>query len=376
VHCGDTGGEAHHVIMLAKTINRELFSMDIACPQNSLFNYFSNYDLTSYGSQVYPIKLHSYFLSRIDLQGIWQIYKLILRNKYELVHVHQVSSGVIGRVAARLAGCKIVVTESGITSEHYWIKGRIKKFIHTSIIHPLWNTFFVDAMIAISHVVRKSVIQREHISPKKAFYIPYGTDDFPLLSAERKTAARQRLSLPQDSVIIGSVGRFTEQKGYEYLLRALERLVGQYPDLLVVLAGDGDLLHSLKELSNNLSIADHVRFLGWQKDTSTIYDALDVFVLPSLWETFGLVLVEAMAHGKPVVSTSVDAIPEIVENGQTGILVRPKNIDELYGAILNLMNDPDLAAEMGRKGRLRAETYFSRESTTGRIEALYRQLLQ
>jgi glycosyltransferase involved in cell wall biosynthesis len=372
IHCAEAGGEAHHVIMLAKTINRDLFSLDIACPDNALFEYMAAYGLEACGTRVYRIRFGNHF----DVRGIWRLFRLIVRNGYDLVHIHQVTSGVIGRIAARLALRKIVVTESGLAADHYWIKNKVKLFLHTSVMHPLWNAFFVDGLIAISGAVQESVIRREHISPKKVFCIPYGTDFFPSLSPERKAVARANLSLPQNSIIVGSAGRLTRQKGYENLLQALPGLIARCPNLLCIIAGDGESMSALREKTAALNISGHVRFLGWQKNISPVLDALDIFVLPSLWEPFGLVLVEAMAHGKPVVATAVNAIPEIVENGRTGILVEPGNTQALADALAVLAQDPQRAVAMGMSGRMRAEARFSRTQTTGKIESLYRTLLR
>lgn len=135
---------------------------------------------------------------------------------------------------------------------------------------------------------------------------------------------------------------------------------------------DNQLLISL---AKSIGVENETIFAGKRNDIPNIMKALDVFVLPSLWEGFGLVPLEAMAAQKPVVATSVSAIPEVIVDGETGLLIPPKDSIALADAILKLLDDPELAREMGRKGRVRLEKEFSVDRMVSQTEALYDRLI-
>jgi glycosyltransferase involved in cell wall biosynthesis len=153
------------------------------------------------------------------------------------------------------------------------------------------------------------------------------------------------------------VGRLTEQKGINYLLEAWAQVHPVLPQAVLIIAGDGPLRDSLKQQAAPLG--ESVRFLGWRTDGPTIMADCDTLVLPSLWEGFGLVTLEAMALSRPVIASRVGALPEIVLNGETGLLVPPSNPKALADALCRLLGDPAYARILGQAGRTRLEKHFS-----------------
>ena len=189
---------------------------------------------------------------------------------------------------------------------------------------------------------------------------------------DRETA-RFALRLPPDALVLGTLGRLTEQKGQRLLLQAVAALARDLPDLVLFLAGAGPLRDDLEAEAARLGLADRVRFLGLRRDRPTLFAAMDVFVLPSRWEGLSLALVEAMGAGRAVVATDVGGNPEVVHNGRTGLLVRPNDADALADAIGTLCRDHDLRAALGDAAAVDARARFSIEQHVAQLSALYRR---
>jgi glycosyltransferase involved in cell wall biosynthesis len=188
---------------------------------------------------------------------------------------------------------------------------------------------------------------------------------------------KAELGIPSGCKVVGIVGRIAEEKAQDDFIKAA-RIISQHePEtvfLIVGAAGDPRLLERLRRLTMELGVDDKVRFIGYVADMPKVYAALDVLVLPSRWEGFGLVLVEAMAAGKPIVATQVGGIPEVVADGETALLVPPSDPPAIAAAVVSILIDPERAHAMGRRGVERA-MLFSWEHVSGRLDDLYTRLL-
>jgi glycosyltransferase involved in cell wall biosynthesis len=190
------------------------------------------------------------------------------------------------------------------------------------------------------------------------------------------TVKRKELGLPPEGPIIGTVGRLVPIKGHTWLVRAVARVLVEFPQTCVVLVGDGPLLGELKDLAAELGISPHVVFLGTRHDIPECLAVLDLFVLPSLNEGMGRALLEAMAVGCPVVATRVGGIPDIVADGTTGLLVPPRDDRALAEAILTLLWDPSRRAAYGEAARRHVDGRFDVETMVRNIERLYDEVWQ
>jgi glycosyltransferase involved in cell wall biosynthesis len=158
--------------------------------------------------------------------------------------------------------------------------------------------------------------------------------------------------------VFGSVCRLVEQKGLIYALRGFAQVAQEY-DAHYAIVGDGPLRQTLVDTCTTLGIATRVHFLGWRTDAQTLYPAFDAFLMPSLWEGFGLVALEAMAAGLPILASRISALPEIVVDGETGYLATPTSVDALAARMRDLLQYPERAAAMGKAGKQRLVTTFS-----------------
>ena len=188
---------------------------------------------------------------------------------------------------------------------------------------------------------------------------------------------RHRYYLKETQPVIGTVANLFPRKGYEFLIHAISELRPMVPDLhcFIVGEGDGAYRERLTCLARELGITASVTFAGFQRGVDEMISAFDVFVLPSVLEGFGLVLLEAMALGKAVVASRVGGIPEIVRDGITGLLVPPRDSSQLASAILTLLRDPSLRKTMGEAGQQRVAACFSIDQTLSTLYNVYRSVL-
>ena len=209
------------------------------------------------------------------------------------------------------------------------------------------------------------------ISPTKVRVIPHGIDPVRFSSEPEADVS--------DSVQLLFVGEHEARKGIEFLLGAMDLLRNTRPETNLVAIGQGSTLRELKHLSNRLGIADRVEFRGYLPDPDgtrlpKAYSQADIFVLPSLQEGFGFVLLEAMASGLPVVATDISAIPEVM--GDAGILVPPRNARALASAIRILLDDPEKRKDMGRRGQERVAALFTWDKVIPRLTDVYHEAIE
>ncbi|OGS19582.1 MAG: hypothetical protein A3J83_00555 [Elusimicrobia bacterium RIFOXYA2_FULL_40_6] len=185
------------------------------------------------------------------------------------------------------------------------------------------------------------------------------------------------MDLNPKNIIIGSVGRLHKQKGYKYLIEAI-RIIGSQTDnnnLQVIIAGDGPERMKLESTINQYNLKEKIKVTGWRTDASEIISILDIFVLPSLWEGTPNVILEAMAYGKPIISTNVGGVPELIENLKEGILVPPADSGELADKILWLAENRIKASEFGINARKKVKECFTIETMINETELIYQNSL-
>jgi glycosyltransferase involved in cell wall biosynthesis len=212
----------------------------------------------------------------------------------------------------------------------------------------------------VEHMIERGVPR------PRAHYVP----TFPTIESAA-AVARADLATPGDATVLLTLSRLHEKKGLDVLLRALAGL----PACVAWIAGDGPLEADLKALSARLGIADRVHFLGWRNDRGALLRAADICVLPSRWEPFGTVMLEAWAAGAPLVAAASQGPSALIEDGGNGLLVPVDDAAALAAAIRRLLADPALRAHLIDRGRADYQQGFTREAVTERMLALYRQLI-
>jgi len=185
------------------------------------------------------------------------------------------------------------------------------------------------------------------------------------------------LGIPAEAQVLGTVANLFPRKGYEVMLNAMPTLLTAFPQVHYVIVGTGDTEYEarLRALTQKLGLGGHVHFAGFHDSVYPVLAAMDVYVHPALMEGFGIAVLEAMAMRKPVVATTTGGLPEIVQDGQTGLLVPPGEPNALAQAIVSLLQDSTRRVAMGRSGRSRVETLFTVEAMMDRLIAAYGLLL-
>ncbi len=192
---------------------------------------------------------------------------------------------------------------------------------------------------------------------------------------------RSMFGIGKDTNLIGTIGHFSPLKGFEELLWAIAEVIGEGFNIKLAIVGETIYSNSegykknLLSLLDSLGLKDRIIFAGFREDIPELLASFDIFVLPSRSEGFGRVNLEAMAMRKPVISTKVGGIPEVVVDGVTGILVPPGNSKALFHAIMRLLNNPPLRESMGREGRRRVEENFTLQAHVQKIEMIYGDIL-
>jgi glycosyltransferase involved in cell wall biosynthesis len=331
-------------------------------PGNDMQNYVDEAQALAIPLERIPIQRH------FDPALLQRLRGRLRALEPDVVHTHLLHADLYGIPAARWAGVPIVVS-----SRHNDNNFR-RRFPIRQINQLLWR--MVDAGIGISDAIARFSIEIEGAPVEKIHRIYYGLEaPKPLDRSSARAAIIGELGLPDDTVLVGMVCRLIEQKGVSDGLRAFARASQQHSNAHLLIAGEGPLRTALESEASGLGIKNRVHFLGWRGDIPALMAALDIFLMPSLWEGFGLVLLEAMAQALPVIATRVSAIPEIVINDETGLLVPARDVEALAAALENLLTDKPLRQYMGLQGQDRLETEFSAARMVDETAALYFTLL-
>jgi glycosyltransferase involved in cell wall biosynthesis len=242
-----------------------------------------------------------------------------------------------------------------------------------------WVSRRAAAMIVISDAVRRYMSARGVGQPPcRMETVRYGIDptSFDQVSSEAVAQLRRAWGAKPDTLLVGFVGRLVSQKSIDVLIRAFAQFVrANRVDAKLVIVGDGPLRRQLRECAAREGIADRVVWPGFRKDIAAVMSAFDVFALTSSFEGFGLVLIEAMAAGAPIVATRVSAIPEVVVDGETGLLAESGSVEGVAAA-LSRLTDASLRRCLGQAGYERVRTQFTLERMWQATDAIYEQALR
>lgn len=247
-----------------------------------------------------------------------------------------------------------------------------------AIDHPLKDNWryratylrLASVVVANSEATRRTMLDSAPWLRRQRLEVIYNGVDPRRYEGPADPELRAAWGVGEADPVIGFVGQLDERKGIETLLLAFERVALKVPTVKLVLAGAGPLARRVESFRQTSSVGDRVHPLGFRDDVPRILRSVDILVLPSLWEGFGIVLIEAMAAAKPVVATNVSSIPEIVAHGETGLLVPPADPSALADAILTVLRDRRKAYEMGRAGRERVLRLFTLDEMVNRWERL------
>jgi glycosyltransferase involved in cell wall biosynthesis len=302
------------------------------------------------------------------INSIRKLSRLIQDNAFDAIHTHLSHDLWTIVPALRFAGSKSRL----FLTKHMGSFVRKKDLFH----RYLYNR--IDHIFAISAYVEESVIKTCPVKKEKISILSPGVS---LQEFDKrrfnKNVIRKKINIPEDVVIIAIIGRISPGKGHEEILQAVKILLDRRANrFMVLVAGDAsknekEFEQRIMKLSDDLNISSAVRFLGFRNDVPEIMAITDILVFPSHEESFGVTLIEALAMGLPVIASNNAGIPDIIVNGETGILIPPKDPHSLANAISGLINNTNLRSVFGTNGRKRAEKYFDEEEIISSLEKFY-----
>lgn len=309
-----------------------------------------------------------------DLQALFKLYRLMRRHRPTIVHTHTAIGGLLGRVAAILARVPIRVhTFHGHVLEGYYRKP-------VALIFTWLERFLArhtQRIIVLSQTQLDDLANRHRIAPPAKFsVVPLGfaLDEFNAASS-KSGAFRQELGINRDAKLVGIVGRLTAIKNHFLFLDAAARVSDSLPEIQFVIVGDGDLRPAVEQYARGLGISERVIFTGWRRDMPGIYADLDLLVISSDNEGTPLSAMEAMASGCPVLATSVGGMPDLIQDGQTGRLVPPRDADAMAEAMLALLGDKPEARRLALAGQSTVVAHYGQQRFISEMQSLYRELL-
>lgn len=326
-------------------------------------------ELTAMGVAVAPLGLRRYG----DPRPLWRLLKLLKGSRFDLVHAHLPPAELYLRVALVLAGMKrlpFVISKHNDCPFHR-LPG--EKAMGRRVAAR------AAAVIAISSAVERYMTGPDLGLPADLVHtIRYGIDPAPFEQANARKQLRKEWGIAERELVIGCVGRLVEQKSIDTLIRAfalfINKCKGEHAAKLVIV-GHGPLEESLRHCAQSSGAADNIVWAGFREDVPAVMSAFDIFALSSIFEGFGLVLIEAMASGLPVIATRAGAIGEVVVDGVTGLLAPVRQPLALLEA-MGKLSEPRVRERMGKAGRERVKQEFTLERMCESTEALYQRCLQ
>jgi glycosyltransferase involved in cell wall biosynthesis len=367
------GGPAIHVSLLSAGLNHGRFHTTLVAGSIGEHEGDMSYLAASYGVQpVFLPELGREIGWKNDARALKQLMRLMRREKPDIVHTHTAKAGTLGRLAAMAAGVPVKVhTFHGHVFHGYFSPRQTRVFL--AIERFLARR--TDCIITLSERQAHEIADVYQVAPReKLKVIPLGFDLDGFLSAEQyRGQLRAELGLPSDALIVTIVGRLVPVKNHRLFFEMARRVAAELPQTHFVVVGDGELRPALEEEA--ASLRDRAHFLGWRRDLPVIYADSDVVVLTSVNEGTPVALIEAMASGKSVVATRVGGVPDIVRDGETGIVVEPHNADALTAAVQELLRDPVTRERFGMAGRPSVRERFDKRRLIEDVTRLYDELL-
>lgn len=359
------GGAENLLLVLARNIDRTRFNLSFYCLRRG------GYIADSLKEEGFKVVCLDNYRMRHFYKKIRDIVRLINTECPDIVQTHLIEANLLGRMCALFSRAPVVCKTEHAFLSRLWVNPTLKQRAYLFIDRILDK--FSDCIIYVSDAQRR-IINRGKYDPLRHIVIHNACDERRFSIDKPRESTRRLYGFSSKDIVIGTVGRLVPHKGHDYLFKAVKKVRKQYDRVKIIVVGNGPEEERLKKSVKALGI--DVLFLSERKDVPELMKAMDIFVQPSFWEPFGITIAEAMSSGLPVVATNVGGIPEVVLDGETGILVEPKDSDAIVDALLRLIENPDLAQKMGERGRDVALSKFSGQRYAKDMERLYTYLIE
>lgn len=363
-------GSGIHTLITIKGLNKSRYEVEFACaPGGSLIE-----EVKKERIKFQPI---NHFVQEInifkDFRALMELIHLLKREKYDIIHTHNSKAGFLGRLAAKIVGIPIIVhTIHGFAFHEYERPPRRILFI---LLERL-AARFSDKLVTVSEPLKEWGLRLNIGKPNKYVTIHDGIEVEKFKVNINIDEEKKELGIRPEEKVIGVVAKLWGGKGHETILEAAPRVIKEIPNVKFLFVGEGYLRNRLEARVRELSLSDHVIFTGFRTDIPEITATFNIALLVSLFEGMGRVLLEAMVSGKPVIAAKVGGIVDVVRDGETGILIPPRDADALAKAIITILKDKRLAQKMGEAGKRRIDERFTAKTMVERISQIYEELIE
>ncbi|MBN1869504.1 MAG: glycosyltransferase [Candidatus Omnitrophica bacterium] len=311
------------------------------------------------GIQTYMLKC----CGRMDIFAIFRLRRYLKQNRVDILHTHNYKSDIIGALAARMAGVPIVATAHGFTD-----------MTSSVSFYEKLDRLFLRMLFRRVVVVTEKMLPG--LSQKVKRVIPNGIDAGQFTrNEEKRKLFRKEHNINEGDVLIGTIGRLSREKNQKMLLEALYPMMRDNELVKAVIVGGGPKEDELKQFGESRHLSDRILFTGIMTDTVSVYSSLDIFVLTSLTEGVPLTVLEAMASKLPVVATRVGGIPQIIEDGRTGLLIDAQDTEALRAKIGQLIQDPAKRRQLGDAAQAFVIANYSLQRMCNAYREVYEEVL-
>jgi len=301
-------------------------------------------------------------LKRRPATGLFRLAAVLVAARPALIHSFLFWGNLLGKFLRVVTGIPLIMSQRSTDdwkSRFHWYAEYFPPRIPA-------------AVVSNSSAGVRTLRARTNVPHSRIRFIPNGISLGPLAET---VSDKRAFGFPGEAAVVGSVGNLRPAKGYDHFFRAARIIAARRPDTVFAVAGEGPERARLERLAAELGIASRTRLPGFVSPVYNYLACFDIVVIPSLWEGFPVSALEAMGMGKPVVATSVGDLPEIIEDGVSGFLVRPARPEELADRVMRLLADPGLARRMGEAARERVQVRYRLEKTVDAYAALYRKVM-
>jgi glycosyltransferase involved in cell wall biosynthesis len=325
--------------------------------------------LNDIGIDFYTIEM----THQLTLKPISQIANIIRQNDIDLLHSQGARADFFARIAGKITKVPHTLCTVAMLVEGFDV-GLLRKIIYRFM--DSFSERYVERFIAVSETLKKALIEGHGISSERIVKIYNGIELDKFRPDLKQPNLKKQWGITPETPLIGAIGRMVWQKGFKFLIKAISDIMGVAPDARFLFVGEGPLRADLENLAQKLNLYDRVIFTGFRSDIPDLLSTMDVLVVPSLLEGFPMITLEAMAMAKPIIASDIPGIKEQIKDGESGILVPPKDSKALATAILKILSSDEVAENIGSAARQTVEKKFSVDKMVMETERLYSSLLQ
>ncbi len=350
--CLDSGGVTSHLLDLLDQLPKDQFDVSVAAApeedaQKKLEAIHVKFHAVPMVKPIQPVA---------DLKALWSLFRLMKREKIEMVHAHMAKAGFLASVAAKWAGVPCMISTihgpTRVTLKNSWKQTLFE-------ILDKWSLSKChDHAISVSHATTADLLRSGKISQNRIVTLHNGIDTKRLKTKHSREEVRAALGLDATQPVVTMVGRLADQKSQETLIHAMCQLQSDWPKAVCLLIGDGPRFAEFKSMISRYQLESSVRLLGQRDDVTDLLNASDVFVLCTKFEGLSIAVLEAMALGLPVVATNVEGMEELIIPNETGMLIGDQDVTGCVQALEALFNDAALRKRMGETAQLRVAEHF------------------